>query len=370
MALKNAIDPALAAERLATTIERRIEGARDVRVTGVEVPKSTGMSNETVLFDAAWTQDGEPRSERLAARVQPSGPAVFPRYDLALEFSVMSALDAHTDVPVPGMLFVEEDRAALGAPFIVMRRVDGRVPADDPPFTAQGWVLELSPDEQARLSENAVQALAKIHAVDLDAVGLGALREHPEAGIDGQLRLWRETFAWAAAGDANPTVEAAFDWVAENRPADEAPTVLNWGDARIGNIIFADDMAVGAVLDWEMTAVGPPGLDVGWWLFMSRYYTEGIGAPAPPGFPSREAFLARYEELTGTAVADLDFYEALAGLRLSVLMHRAGNLMVAAGLLPPDAPMKLCNPASQLLAKLLGLPAPEGVAQSFVGNRS
>ena len=58
-----------------------------------------------------------------------------------------------------------------------------------------------------------------------------------------------------------------------------------------------------------------------------------------------------------------------AALRLSILMHRAGNLMIAAGLLPPDAPMKLNNPASQLLAKLIGAPAPERRAQSFIGNR-
>jgi hypothetical protein len=51
-------------------------------------------------------------------------------------------------------------------------------------------------------------------------------------------------------------------------------------------------------------------------------------------------------------------------------MHRAGNLMIEAGLLPADAPMKLSNPASHLVAKLLDLPAPEGVAQSFAGNRS
>jgi aminoglycoside phosphotransferase (APT) family kinase protein len=94
-----------------------------------------------------------------------------------------------------------------------------------------------------------------------------------------------------------------------------------------------------------------------------------VGAPLPEGFPSREAFVARYEELTGATVADLHFWEVFAAVRLSALMHRAGNLMIGAGLLPPDAPMKLNNPASQLLAKLLGLPAPEGAAQSFIGTR-
>jgi aminoglycoside phosphotransferase (APT) family kinase protein len=369
-ALKNTTDPEQAATALQSAIADNVEGARDVRVTGVEIPASSGLSNETVLFDAAWTDGGgAARAERLVARVQPSGPAVFPRYDLAHEFAVMRALDAHTDVPVPAMRLHVGDPGVLGAPFIVMGRVDGRVPADDPPFTATGWVTELSAAEQAALAENAAAALAQVHRVDLDAVGLGALRDHPESGLDGQLAFWRETFAWAAEGDANPTVEAALEWVAASRPVDDGPTVLSWGDARVGNMIFAADLSVAAVLDWEMACAGPPGLDVGWWLFMSRYYTEGIGAPAPPGFPERDAFVARYEEATGTTLGDLHFYEVLAATRLSILMHRAGNLMIGAGLLPAGAPMKTSNPASQLLAKLLGLPAPEGAAQSFVGNR-
>lgn len=369
MALSNTTDPARAAAALATAIERHVPGADGAAVTDVEVPQASGLSNETVMFTASWQQDGDQRRERLVARVQPTGPAVFPRYDFALEFAVMQSLDERSDVPVPRMLFHEPDGDLLGAPFMVMRRVDGRVPSDDPPFTATGWVLDLAPSERTRMADNALDALARLHAVDVDAVGLGALRDHAEAGLDGQLRFWHETFAWAADGDANPTVEAGFAWLHELRPADPGPAVLTWGDARIGNLIFADDLSVAAVLDWEMVAVGPAALDVGWWLFLLRHHTEGIGAPAPSGFPSRAELVAAYERRTGTALPDLHWFEVFAAVRLAVLMHRAGNLMVAAGMLPPDAPMKLNNPASQLLAGLLGLPVPEGTAQSFIGNR-
>ena len=256
MALSNTTNPEQAATALGTAIARHL-GASDVRVTDVEMPQASGLSNETVLFTAEWLEEGGARSERLVARVQPTGPAVFPRYDFELEFAVMQALDTQSDVPVPHMLFHEPSPELLGAPFIVMTRVDGRVASDDPPFTAGGWVLELTPEEQGRMCENGLQALAKLHAVDVDAAGLGALRDHAEAGIDGQLQFWRDTFAWAAAGDANPTVEAGFAWLEENLPADLGPTVLTWGDARIGNMLFADDLSVAAVLDWEMVAVAP-----------------------------------------------------------------------------------------------------------------
>ncbi|BBY81187.1 phosphotransferase family protein [Mycolicibacterium pulveris] len=367
MALQNQTDPQWAAGQLTEAITRHVSPTSAVEVTGVTIPRSNGMSGETVLFDATW--DGDQHA--LVARVQPSGPAVFPRYDLQLEFDVMRAVGEHSSVPVPRMLFSEPDAALLGAPFIVMERVSGRVPSDDPPHTTEGWVLRLTPERQATLYENALSQVAAIHAVDIDAAGLAKLRDHPEAGFDGQLRFWENTFAWAANGESNPTVEQALAWIREHRPTSSGSEVLNWGDARIGNIIFDDQLRAAAVLDWEMLSVSPRELDLGWWQFLQRYYTEGIGAPPLPGFPTAQQTLARYSELAGVAVDHglVAFYEVFAATRLSILMHRAGNMMVEAGLLPPGAPMRISNPASQTLARLLDLPAPEGETQSFVGNR-
>jgi aminoglycoside phosphotransferase (APT) family kinase protein len=367
MALKNQIDPERAKAQLAVAIEQNVPDASSVEVTRVEVPQTNGLSTETVLFEAAWGGS----SRRLVARVQPVGPAVFPRYDLQLEFHVMDALSRGSDVPVPAMLFSESEPDMLGAPFIVMERIDGRVPSDDPPFTTTGWVLELPAEHQARLYDNALMNLARIHAVDIDTVGLSHLREHPEAGFDGQLHLWEETFTWAAEGDSNPTVEAALDWIREHRPAPDGDLVLNWGDARIGNMLFAEDLTVAAVLDWEMTSVAPRELDLGWWQFLNRYYSEGIGVAPLPGFPDRETLLARYAAVAHHDLDSelVDYYEVFAATRLSILMHRAGNLMVAAGQLPPGAPMRVSNPASHTLARLLGLPIPQGEAQSCAGNR-
>ena len=372
MALSNRTDPEVAARNLTAWLARKIEGASDVRVSDLRIPSASGLSYETILFDASWRDaGGTERSEALVARVQPIGETIFPERTLELEYRVMKALGEHTSVPVPRMRWLDRDASVLGAPFAVMGRVDGRVPPDDPPFTAAGWVLELGPDEQSRMVENGLAALAKIHAADWRALDLGLLAK-PDLGaspLDQQIAWWKRTFAWAAPGEPNPTVEAGFRWVEANRPKETEPIVLNWGDARVGNMIFPDDLSVAAVLDWEMVSLASPELDLGWWLFLFRHHTEGIGMSPPPGFPSRERVIGRYEELSGHRVRHIDFYETFAALRLSVLMHRAGNLMIGAGLLPADAPMKLSNPASQLLAKLLGLPAPTGTVQSYIGNR-
>lgn len=374
MALANTRDPQESAVQLAAWLAGRLPGATDIAVTDVQTPQASGLSNETLLFTASWTQDGEARGGRYVARIAPQGPAVFPSYDLVAEQRVMQALAQHTGVPVPNTPWVETDPSVLGAQFLVMERLDGRVPADDPPFTADptGFVLaELSADDRATMCDNALRVLADIHAADVDALGLRFL-DRPERGataLDQHLAYWRETYDWAREGDLNPAVEDGFAWIEANRPDGEEPTVLCWGDARIGNMLIGDDLAINGVLDWEMVGLGSPDLELGWWLFMQRHHTEGIGVPLPEGMPTREEIVARYEELTGHTLAHIDFYEVFAALRLSILMHRAGNLMITLGLLPPDAPMKLNNPASQLLARLVGTDAPTGEAQSFIGNR-
>jgi aminoglycoside phosphotransferase (APT) family kinase protein len=370
MALSNQTNPEQAERVLTPWLAAKLPSARGVRVFDAHVPSAAGLSAETILFEAVWSEDGTERRRSLVARVRPAGASVFPDYDFEAEFRVLQAV-GRAGLPVPEALWYEPDASILGGEFIVMERLYGQVPTDDPPFTVTGFVLELSAEQQAALCDNALQVLAKIHAVDWSGAGLDLLdrSELGAAGFDQHLAHWENTFEWAAEGEPNPTVEAAFEWVREHRPTEDEPLVLNWGDARIGNMLFADDMTVAGVLDWEMVSLGSPELELGWWLFLLRHHTEGIGAPLPAGFPTREATIARYEELTGHQVEHIDFYEAFAGLRLSILMHRAGNMMIAAGLLPPDAPMKLNNPASQLLAKLVGLPAPEGAAQSFIGNR-
>jgi aminoglycoside phosphotransferase (APT) family kinase protein len=370
MALKNIIDTELAAKRLADWLSSKVPDAKDITVTDVQVPGAGGLSNETVLFTATWREGGIEQTRGMVARVQPDGPGVFPDYDLCKEASVIKALAENTPVPVPDVYFFEDDPAVFGSPFLVMERIDGRIPADDPPFTAAGWVLDLTPEQRRPMWHNSIDVLAQIHGVDWRALGLDFL-DTPDnhSGLDAGLAQWRKTFEWAAEGEPNPTIEAALNWLEKHRPAGDGPKVLNWGDARVGNIIFSDDLAAAGVLDWEMVVLASREQDLGWWLFLMRHHTEGVGLPLPDGIPDRDETVDYYEQITGHRVQNLDYYEVLAGTRLAILMVRAAHLMSAAGLLPPDSPMSQSNPASQLVAKLLDLPAPTGATTTFIGNR-
>lgn len=371
MALLNTIDPADAGQRLERWLAATIP-AEHVAVSQVEVPQSAGFSMTTILFRATWEAEGEPTTADLVARVAPTGLALFERPDLAREFKVLRALGDHTAAPVPSVRWLEPDASVLGAPFLVMDRAFGQVPSDDPPYPVAGWVAELDAADRAKLYPETLRAMAEVHCTDWRALDLACLTddaEKDEPGAAQQMALLERTYDWVHGGERSPTIDSALAILAQRLPP-TGDLVLNWGDSRIGNVVFdSETHTVAALLDWEMATIASPEMDLGWFLFFARYYTEGIGVEKLPGLQSRDELIAQYEALTGRDVEHIDFYEGFAAARASVLIMRVGRLMIEAGALPADSPMPLSNPASQLLAKLLELPAPQGQASSFVGNR-
>jgi aminoglycoside phosphotransferase (APT) family kinase protein len=368
MAVVNTIDPREAAIRLATALEHHRSGVSGVVVEEIEAQGSTGFSNETLPFRARWLQDGRSVDRHLVARVLPQGEGVLASYDVEAEYHLIRAL-RNTAVPVPAVLHLETDTALLGAPFMIMEFVEGRIPPSEPPYTKAGWFLdELAAEQRALLCDNGLRAMAEIHAVDWRQLGLGFLAR-PDLGrrpIEQQITLYQQFFARIAGDATNPTVTAALDWINAHCPATDEPVVLSWGDAKVANLIFDEELNVAAVLDWEMASLASPELDLGWWLFLLKYHTEGIGVTRPEGMPDRTAVIARYEHLTGRAVQNIDFYEAFGGLRLSIIFHRATTMLVAAGLLPASTTAAQNNPATQTLARILRLPSPGNAAEDLV----
>jgi len=339
-------------------LRRQLPQARDLRMSPLVQPQTSGFSNETLLFEAEWSEGARARREALVVRIQPIGYQVFPEYDLGLQFRTMSLL-SKTDVPVPRVWWLEaEDTSIFGAPFYVMGQVRGRVPTDNPPYHAGGWMLEITPAEREAIWLGGFDCMARIHRLDVDAAGFAFLRR-PELGANGldqELAYYEKYWQWACQGRANPVIEAARAFLVANEPKDE-PEGLVWGDARIGNILF-DGTRPAAVLDWEMVTVGSPEKDVAWAIFLDRHHSEGVGLPRLPGFPSYADTIARYEELTGRKTRWQTFYSVFAGFRFAVIMSRIAQQMVHYGVMPADSTFETNNTVTQLLAKDLGLPAP------------
>ena len=231
----------------------------DPSVGDVSIPGSTGWSNETILFDATWGDGDERRTRCLVARIAPSGHQVFPDETFLRQHAVMHALAERTDVPMARIHWLETDRSWFGQPFWIMDRVAGDIPTDTPPYAGQGWLHDASPEQQARAWWAGVDAMARIHRVDVGRLGLPA-GTYPEAEdtLAGHLDDVERFLAWAEEGAPHPLARRALDVLRRDRPPEPAEgPCLVWGDARLSNLIYCD-FAVAAVLDWEMSGIGDP----------------------------------------------------------------------------------------------------------------
>ena len=341
-------------DRMTEWLPARLGGAKDLEVLDVKPPSGNGYSSETAMFAARFTLDGDQHERRYVTRLKPTRDGVFPSYDIDLQFSIMESL-AGTGVPVPAMLWQEDDPAVLGTSFFVMAHVDGRVPSDNPCHTTEGWVHDATPEQQRTLHTSALETMARIHTLDWKE-HVPYLEGKVPYGLDEHLAYYDTFFAWAAGDRKHPVTTRAWEWIQANKPKGWQPVALSWGDSRISNMIFGDDFKPVAVLDWEMATLGDPEMDLGWWLFLDRHFSDGLGVPNLPGFLSREEAIRIWEEQTGLPAENVEFYEVFAGFRFAVIMIRVVRLLIDDGVLPEGNEMEWDNIPTQLLRKMLGMP--------------
>jgi aminoglycoside phosphotransferase (APT) family kinase protein len=312
---------------------------------------ATGASNGTYLFEARRT-DGS--TEQLVLRLQPKENQ-FLDPDVMFQAAVMEMLAAHPSVPVPSVLWKEPSPDVLGAPFAIMDRIPGRVLSDT--HHDSGWATELPADARRRLYDSAIEHLALLHRVPVtDEMGF-VRRPGDGTPLDRHMEWLQRWHAWAARGRALEVIDDGLAYVLRECPADPSEVIV-WGDARPGNMVFGDGLEVAALLDWELAATGPRGIDLGWWLMFEESQTSARGIPPLSGVPDEQETVARYEQVAGVAVADLGFYKTLAALQFAIIVLRFVDLQVAAGLMPASTTMGTRTPVTGMLAASIGLDPP------------
>jgi aminoglycoside phosphotransferase (APT) family kinase protein len=271
-------------------------------------------------------------------RRPPLGHILPTAHDMGREYRVMTAL-ADTAVPVPRTFHLGEADSPLGASFYVMERVVGHICRNALP-PAYGD----TPDECGKIGEALVDVLANLHTVDPAAVGLAEFGR-PAGFMKRQLRRWSKQ--WEASKTVDlPALDALRDDLVAAMPEQRASAVVH-GDYRLDNTILHPTRvgAIVAVLDWEMSTLGDPLADLG---AMLAYWSEAndsevlcrarIMAPvtACEGFPTRTEIIERYSRRTGIDTSDINWYQAFAYFKLSVVCQgiaarAAGGSMVGGG---------------------------------------
>ena len=254
---------------------------------------SGGASRETWAFDAAMP-DGTRRA--LVLRRDPPGS---PKTGMALETSALQAA-ADAGVPVPRLLVASDEPTLLGAPFIVMERIEGetiprRILRDDAFASARG-----------RLAGQCGHILAAIHRIDASLVP-GLTEADP-------VEQWRAHLD--ELGEPHPAFELGLRWLDEHRPS-HRPSALVHGDFRNGNLIVGPE-GVRSVLDWELVHAGDPMEDLGW--LCVRAWRFGVDR-AVGGFGDYDQLVEAYEQDTGLPVdrEALRWWEAVGTLKWGVM---------------------------------------------------
>jgi aminoglycoside phosphotransferase (APT) family kinase protein len=318
------------------------EGA-DPQIAKLSTSSATGMSSETVLFPAIW-KDGETlRAEDLVCRIapHPDDVPVFPTYDMKSQFEVIQKVGELTAVPVPNVRWLELDTSVLGTPFFVMDRIEGIAPPDNPPYTFGGnWFTDATDEQRRTLQESTLDVIIALHAIPDAEQTFGFLftAEEQAAGptpLHRKVARTRRWYDWTVehSGEPSPLVESVFAWLEANWPKDVGETVLSWGDSRVGNVLYRDFVPT-AVLDWEMAAVCPREVDLGWSIYAHRIFQDMssvFDVAGLPNFLDKDDVAAYYEAKTGYAPRDLDWYITYSALQYAIVFLRTGARSVHFG---------------------------------------
>jgi aminoglycoside phosphotransferase (APT) family kinase protein len=273
-----------------------------------------GYSNLTYFLETDKNQQYVLRRPPFGAKHIKGG------HDMGREFRVLSLLQkaGYKKTPVP-IVFCDNE-AVLDCPFYVMERVQGVIlRAHNAPH------INLDAPTLTRLSHKMVENMVALHAIDIQKTALITLGK-PEGYIQRQVEGWYKRYLNAQTDDI-AAVDEVYQWLVRNMPTDSPPTLIH-NDYKYDNVVFSADLQdINAVLDWEMTTVGEPLMDVGTALSYWAEATDGAFEKSfnltwLPGNLTRRAFADLYAEYSGRDVSNLLYFYVFGLFKNTVVIQQ------------------------------------------------
>ncbi len=257
-----------------------------------------GYSNITYLLT---TDNGE-----YVLRHPPPGADIKSAHDMGREFKVLSLLKKHYS-KVPSPIILCEDASIIGDPFYIMERLKGVILR---PSSLKD--IQLAPVEMRKISEALVDNLVTLHSLNIETTGLSTLGK-PEGYVQRQVEGWTKRYMTAQTDEIGG-MNSISTWLAKHQPGNVSPTLLH-NDYKYDNLVLEEGNLshIIGVLDWEMSTVGDPGMDLG--ASLAYWAEEGDGDLAKvfniswlPGNLKRKEVVERYCEQSGRTILNPVFY--------------------------------------------------------------
>lgn len=255
-------------------------------------------------------------------RRPPLGHVLPTAHDMAREYRVLSGLNS-VRFPTPTVVALCEDDSVIGAPFMLMEYVPGRV------IDSAARAGELTTDEAGTACASLVDTLAALHAIEPAAAGLDRLGR-PDGYLERQVSRWRQQWDLTRTRDLADVDALGADLAERVTSVPSGRAAIVHGDYRLDNTILGlDEPIVRAVVDWEMSTLGDPVMDLAILLVYWMDPGDGLRASVPvaqsitdrPGFLTRDQVTERYASASGSTLESLDFCTALASFKLAVIME-------------------------------------------------
>ena len=249
------------------------------------------------------------------------------------EARVLTAL-AGSPVPHPEVIAACATTDEIGAAFYLTEFVEGFNPSTGLPALHAG-----DPAIRHRMGLAMVEAIAALGALDHEALGLADLGK-PEGYLERQVGRWRRQLESYSdldgyPGPDIPGVDRVAHWLDEHRPATFRPGIIH-GDFHLANVLFrTDGPELAAVVDWELTTIGDPLIDLGWML--ATWPDADAPGPVPQvlegGFPTPRELVEHYGRHSDRSLDAVDWYAVLACYKLGIILEGT-HARAFAGLAP------------------------------------
>lgn len=271
-----------------------------------------GYSNLTYLLQTNDTA--------YVLRMPPHGAQIKSAHDMGREFRVLQLLKPHYN-KVPTPILYCQSAEIIGAPFYIMEKLEGVI------LRAQNAPkMQIPSATFDQLSGALLDNLAALHALDIESTGLTQLGK-PEGYVQRQVEGWVKRY-YAAETDKIDTMDASAQWLQQHLPPAQAPAFLH-NDYKYDNLVLdPDDLTrITGVLDWEMSTVGDPLMDLGaslayWFEAGEEEVFKNYNLSWLPGNYNRRQVIDRYAAKTGRDLSNISFYYAFGLFKNAVIAQQ------------------------------------------------
>jgi aminoglycoside phosphotransferase (APT) family kinase protein len=314
--------PRIARELLEAFLQSKMDCAGPIEVGELQYIEDAGGSNGIALFDVA----SRGRLKRLVLRYAP-GEQLLKQKRFDQEFFTLSAVRRH-GIPAPTPRWCEPTGGAIGYPFLVMDRLDGRAPSNRMMYSA-GLLADVTPAERKKMLLEAAGFHGRLRKAAIGPEDVPHLvdRGAGATAIERELSWWlQEAILVTEPGDPRRRYLTDLNrWMVDNQPRTRPPTLVH-GDAQIANLMFQNGRFL-AALDWELSYLGHNEADLALVVMLVKSHV-------PPGehiegLPTESELIDRYEAEAGAPVEHWEYFKLFNLVKVSTIMLMSSRYMNA-----------------------------------------